>query len=665
MATSPSHVTLAAAATDVACNKEDAAEVLRLVLGEAVVAALHEGCLGGGDFTRVVPLLVGPGAKPWLAAAVRAALATACDTGRAGAAALLLAADGVTPEDANVASVYHRKYFSHHNAAHVADEGYSLLSAAARRGDVEVVRALIASGKASVNGEEKRAGNEGEDKDEDEDEDEDATRLVRWRVPLMEAAASGSVACVEALLADPGIEVNHVEGDTDYGAECDLTEADRQADVTCLRALLKVGRIDAPSFGSDGKSVLMWAVEHGPLHAAREALVAACDGGNAGADALLLAADGITPEDADGTRAHFDEGHSLLSAAVERGHAGVVRALIASGKAKVNGGFSWSRHHDNDFRVPLVEAAANGRTACVEALLAAPGIVVDQAGGPEYGDTRAIAIAAGHGHVACLRALLCVDGINVNGCDSEESVAPLAQAADNGHTACLVALLADRGVDVNQENCDWEDEGYTALHKAADGNHAGCVAALLADDDVNVNHADLYDLTAVHNAAKSRFSECLRAFVAAKGVDLRCYDATDGWTALHHACGNERAEQAEQAEMVSLLLVAGSCRFALEAEPRQTRRPPLALAGDGKEGKAVRAVFLSGVDYWQRKLHGGHSWAMKQMLRVLMLIRQRLDAAPATTAAVPATAARALVHLPEEIWLLMCGFLRSADFPPL
>ena len=26
--------------------------------------------------------------------------------------------------------------------------------------------------------------------------------------------------------------------------------------------------------------------------------------------------------------------------------------------------------------------------------------------------------------------------------------------------------------------------------------------------------------------------------------------------------------------------------------------------------------------------------------------------------------ATALVHLPEEIWLLMCGFLRSADFAP-
>ena len=90
----------------------------------------------------------------------------------------------------------------------------------------------------------------------------------------------------------------------------------------------------------------------------------------------------------------------------------------------------------------------------------------------------------------------------------------------------------------------------------------------------------------------------------------------------------------------------------------------------------MRAAFLSGVDYWQRTLHGGHSWAMRRVMEALMLTRQRLDApAPAArevttrvtrrrSAATAALAARTLVHLPEEIWLLVCGSLRSADFPP-
>ena len=43
-----------------------------------------------------------------------------------------------------------------------------------------------------------------------------------------------------------------------------------------------------------------------------------------------------------------------------------------------------------------------------------------------------------------------------------------------------------------------------------------------------------------------------------------------------------------------------------------------------------------------------------------MLVRQRLDAGPPVTGG--GAALVPLVHLPEEIWLLVCGFLRSADF---
>ena len=63
---------------------------------------------------------------------------------------------------------------------------------------------------------------------------------------------------------------------------------------------------------------------------------------------------------------------------------------------------------------------------------------------------------------------------------------------------------------------------------------------------------------------------------------------------------------------------------------------------------------------------------MRDVVLAVMLVRQRLDAAPQTAAAArptrrrraiaAANTAHTLVHLPEEIWLLMCGFLRSADF---
>ena len=86
-------------------------------------------------------------------------------------------------------------------------------------------------------------------------------------------------------------------------------------------------------------------------------------------------------------------------------------------------------------------------------------------------------------------------------------------------------------------------------------------------------------------------------------------------------------------------------------------------------------VFASGVDYWQRRRHRGHAWALREAVTALLLARQRLGARAAAKALAPpgrvlrsrsgsAARARALPHLPEEIWLAVCAFLRSADFMP-
>ena len=145
---------------------------------------------------------------------------------------------------------------------------------------------------------------------------------------------------------------------------------------------------------------------------------------------------------------------------------------------------------------------------------------------------------------------------------------------------------------------------------------------------------------------------------------------------------------------------------------------------DVAASEEVRKVFRSGVDYWQRKHHRHHSPTMKEdVVLVLLLIRQRLDAqagparVTATTAPTAPTvptlparvgqqglsyaaaakkpppvraeqqglsyaaaakiggtqtsstsarhhviAMRRLPRLPEEIWLEVAGFLRSADF---
>ena len=400
---------------------------------------------------------------------------------------------------------------------------------------------------------------------------------------------------------------------------------------------------------------------------ARGALATACDAGEAGMASMLLEAGSTRAGDADAESTYADEiggvGYTLLAAAAARGDVAVVRALAGSGRADVNCGGAAGC-------LPLVEAANKGHVACVAALLATPGIRANEA---DSNGNTALAVSACRGRVAVVRALLAADGIDANALGFERKSA-LMCAAEEGHRDCVVALLAARGIDADQAN----EDGETALAFAAFNGQAGCANALIAAGGVDVNHADPDGWTALDNSVVRNDAGLVRVFVAHQDIELGCRPGS-AWTALHRACHTENAE------IASLLPVAGGCRFAREAAPELTRRTALDLVGDSKEGRAVRAVFLSGVDYWRHGLHSGHSPAMRRVVRRLMLVRQRLAAPPPTlytptsapmarptcrpgrTAPARAStpAARPLVHLRgEEVWLRMCGFLRSADFPP-
>ena len=210
-----------------------------------------------------------------------------------------------------------------------------------------------------------------------------------------------------------------------------------------------------------------------------------------------------------------------------------------------------------------------------------------------------------------------------------------------------------------------DEDGNTALLLAAFGGHANCVCALLQANGIDVNAAAEYWgsplLTTIRRRVRG-WEACARALASAKGIDLSYRHQRRGRTALHEVCAAKHAALAEH------LLIAGGCRFALTAAgqgisylPTKGGDTALALAaGD----KAVAKVFASGVDYWQRRLHGRHGWAMKEVALALLLVRQRLDAPYEPPAPGPALAAGALPHLPEEIWLAALGFLRSADFMP-
>ena len=201
--------------------------------------------------------------------------------------------------------------------------------------------------------------------------------------------------------------------------------------------------------------------------------------------------------------------------------------------------------------------------------------------------------------------------------------------------------------------------------------HDDCVRLLLQSDGIDVNAADEFmgsPLISTTRLRKRGWEACARALASAKGIDLNYRHQNSGRTALHEICKLKHAALAEH------LLIAGGCRFSLTAAgfdnqhsrfarhllPTTGGDTALALAANDK---AAAKVFAAGVDYWQRRLHGGHGWAMKEAARTLLLVRQRLDA-HALAAPGPVAAPCALPHLPEEIWLAALGFLRSADFMP-
>ena len=151
--------------------------------GDDLAAALCEG-FRTNDFASVVPHLVSANAPPWLAAATRSALVTACDSGQADVARLLLQADGITAADANAESRFRP---TDSDGEPFPCDSYTLLAAAADHGMDGVVQALVESGKADVNRGDSLA--------------------------LVGAAGSGDVACLKALLAVPGIDVNKPDAD--------------------------------------------------------------------------------------------------------------------------------------------------------------------------------------------------------------------------------------------------------------------------------------------------------------------------------------------------------------------------------------------------------------------------------------------------------------------
>ena len=498
---------------------------------------------------------------------------------------------------------------------------------------------------------------------------------------FVEACASNAVA-VALLLECDGVDVNAqvnpgyvrpTDRDDIYGyavndegndeGDTVLTRAARHGRSDVVRVLVGSGKADVNRAGPNGGLPLVLAIRSEDTTCVQVLLSAEGIDANAAVNPCYIEGD-----DAD------EEGDTILARAAREANAGAVQALVGSGKVDVN------RAAPNG-EPPLVLAMENGHGAdagCVEVLLAADG--VDPNASSRDGWTALMA-AACVSSTKWVRRLLETPGISVNHA-SESGLTALISAAQEGALDCVRALLEVGGIDANHA----DSRGATALYVAAMQGKLGCVRALLEFDGVDVTMAPEGTSPLIESVRHSwEFSVgCAHALVSAKGINLNYRRPHDGRTALHEAC------ETKHPALASHLLTAGGCRFARNnygntpldaalATAAPVLLPPmpppgttaaayaLTLASNNQKlarrwaenHAAIIRAFASGVDYWQRKLHGDHGWAMKDVVRTLLLVRQRLDAR-VRTALVPT--AGALPHLPEEIWLVPLGFLRSADF---
>jgi ankyrin repeat protein len=331
--------------------------------------------------------------------------------------------------------------------------------------------------------------------------------------------------------------------------------------------------------------------------------------------------------------------------------------------------FQDERHGDVDGLHAMLWLTACGSTGVTgddQLLLAASTINVNIRRSTD-GQT-ALHVAGALGCTAYVMDLI-KHGAGVNTRDDDGHTAlQLACAADGDCASTVQALLAVSGINVNSVT-DWGAFSETALHLACNANNTACAEALIQTNMVDVNLQNRPGFTPLVLATVAPADiGLIRPLLAAKGVHVNTASHTTGLTALHIAsAGNDT-------DAVHALLMGGGCRFKqttasgsedVMLHPTVAGTLPFGLATE----TAVRQLFLAGVDYWQRKNHAHHSWAMKQVVRTVLRIRQRQcrSGSPAAPhprgrAAAEGGTQRLPPPMPAEMWMEVLRFLRSADF---
>jgi ankyrin repeat protein len=216
---------------------------------------------------------------------------------------------------------------------------------------------------------------------------------------------------------------------------------------------------------------------------------------------------------------HTELPDPLLFVAVDRGYAGIVRLLLATGRVPLV-----SKDRRDVKKIPLAVAVENGHEEVVAALLAAG--ADPNTRGSDYKSVLFVAVDSGRAGIVAL--LLGTEGIDPDPSDYPDT--PLARAAMRGSKALVEALLATGDVNVNFRHT--YPGARTPLEYAVHGGFADIVQLFLDLEDLDRNVT-----AAVYEAAAGGHELVIRLLLARGNVDVTSGPASRRiplFPAVHH-----------------------------------------------------------------------------------------------------------------------------------
>ncbi|KAG2004613.1 ankyrin repeat domain-containing protein 50, variant 3 [Coprinopsis cinerea AmutBmut pab1-1] len=340
------------------------------------------------------------------------------------------------------------------------------------------------------------------------------------------ASIIGNERNVEMLLQCQGINVNARSPDGSTA----LMLASRFGREGVVSRLLQVPGVDVNAAQSEGWTALMLASYHGHEDIVSRLLrVPTIEVNSTKNDELGLPKPESKPKiNRYRYPARFApklNGWTPLILASERGHEGVVSAILQHPRVKVNA-------TRKDGWTALMVASDSGHSGIVSRLLQAPGVDFN-ARNTEDGSTALMLALQNNRCGVVIDRLLQVPELDVNAARNDGWTA-LMIASKRGHWNVVVKLLQVPGIDVNAVS---KAAGITALDLACIEDRTDIVCALLEFPGIAVNAPDHGGWTALMLASLHGHDHTVAKLLQFPGIDVNAVQQ-DGWTALMAASIN-------------------------------------------------------------------------------------------------------------------------------